>query len=176
MGALSDDRRQRLSAPSVDRLDVGSTARSFVKPLALVAFVGVLAYFVLGPLVRLQSKAFADGAAGYRTAFTADRIGRTIAYTVGLALGSLAIALVLGTLLAWAATRLPPKLRILRVIPVLPIVVPAIASVVGWAFLLSPRPGYLNAALRGSRGGRTSRRGRSTSTRCRGSSSSPGSG
>ena len=25
---------------------------------------------------------------------------------------------------------------------------PAIASVVGWAFLLSPRPGYLNAALR----------------------------
>ncbi len=119
-----------------------------LKPLALVAFVGVLAYFVLGPLVRLQSKAFADGAAGYRTAFTADRIGRTIAYTVGLALGSLAIALVLGTLLAWAATRLPPKLRILRVVPVLPIVVPAIASVVGWAFLLSPRPGYLNAALR----------------------------
>ena len=136
----------------------------------------MLAYFVLGPLVRLQSKAFADGAAGYRTAFTADRIGRTIAYTVGLALGSLAIALVLGTLLAWAATRLPPKLRILRVVPVLPIVVPAIASVVGWAFLLSPRPGYLNAALRDSRGGRTSRRARSTSTRCRGSSSSPGSG
>ena len=119
-----------------------------LKPLGLVAFVGVLAYFVLGPLVRLQSKAFADGAAGYRTAFTADRIGRTIAYTVGLALGSLAIALVLGTLLAWAATRLPPRLRILRVVPVLPIVVPAIASVVGWAFLLSPRPGYLNAALR----------------------------
>ena len=98
--------------------------------------------------MRLQSKAFADGAAGYRTAFTADRIGRTIAYTIGLALGSLAIALVLGTLLAWAATRLPPRLRILRVVPVLPIVVPAIASVVGWAFLLSPRPGYLNAALR----------------------------
>ena len=86
-------------------------------------------------------------------------IGRTIAYTIGLALGSLAIALVLGTFLAWAATRLPPRLRILRVIPVLPIVVPAIASVVGWAFLLSPRPGYLNAALRnaavvvGPRGG-----------------------
>ena len=137
-----------VASPRVASVDVGSTARWLLKPLALVAFVGVLAYFVLGPLVRLQSKAFADGAAGYRTAFTADRIGRTIAYTVGLALGSLAIALVLGTLLAWAATRLPPKLRILRVVPVLPIVVPAIASVVGWAFLLSPRPGYLNAALR----------------------------
>ena len=129
-------------------LDLNSIVRSLLKPIGLVAFIGALGYFVLGPLVRLQSKAFADGAAGYRTAFTADRIGRTIAYTIGLALGSLAIALVLGTFLAWAATRLPPKLRILRVIPVLPIVVPAIASVVGWAFLLSPRPGYLNAALR----------------------------
>jgi iron(III) transport system permease protein len=137
-----------LASPRAASVDVGSSVRWMLKPLALVAFVGVLAYFVLGPLVRLQSKAFADGAAGYRTAFTADRIGRTIAYTIGLALGSLAIALVLGTLLAWAATRLPPKLRILRVVPVLPIVVPAIASVVGWAFLLSPRPGYLNAALR----------------------------
>ena len=36
----------------------------------------------------------------------------------------------------------------LRVLPILPIVVPAVASVIGWAFLLSPRPGYLNALLR----------------------------
>ncbi len=136
------------SAPAARSVDIASTTRWLLKPLGLVAFIGAVGYFVLEPLVRLQSKAFADGAAGYRTAFTADRIGRTIAYTIGLALGSLAIALVLGTLLAWAATRLPPKLRILRVVPVLPIVVPAIASVVGWAFLLSPRPGYLNAALR----------------------------
>ena len=135
-------------SPGPRTVDIRSSGRSLLKPLGLVAFIGAVGYFVLGPLVRLQSKAFADGAAGYRTAFTADRIGRTIAYTIGLALGSLTIALVLGTLLAWAATRLPPKLRILRVVPVLPIVVPAIASVVGWAFLLSPRPGYLNAALR----------------------------
>src|SRR6188472_4522683 len=137
-----------VASPPARAFDVGSSARWLLKPLGLVVFIGALAYFVLGPLVRLQSKAFADGAAGYRTAFTADRIGRTIAYTIGLALGSLAIALVLGTLLAWAATRLPPRLRILRVVPVLPIVVPAIASVVGWAFLLSPRPGYLNAVHR----------------------------
>jgi iron(III) transport system permease protein len=122
--------------------------RAWVKPLAFVVFVGVLAYFVLGPLVRLQSKAFADGAAGYRTAFTAPGIGRMLRYTVGLALGSLAIAMVLGTFLAWSAARLPPRWRILKVVPVLPIVLPAIASVVGWAFLLSPRPGYLNMVLR----------------------------
>src|SRR5512134_1645472 len=107
-----------VTAPAARSVDIASTTRRLLKPLGLVAFIGAVGYFVLGPLVRLQSKAFADGAAGYRTAFTADRIGRTIAYTVGLALGSLAIALVLGTLLAWAATRLPPRLRILRVVPV----------------------------------------------------------
>src|SRR6478735_6294764 len=102
--------------------DASSTARRLLKPLGLVAFIGAIGYFVLGPLVRLQSKAFADGAAGYRTAFTSDRIWRTLGYTLGLALGSLAIAMVLGTLLALAATRLPRRLRILRVVPVLPIV------------------------------------------------------
>ena len=125
-----------------------SLARSIAKPVGMVLFLGALAYLVLEPLIRLQSKAFANGAEGYRTAFTQPGIGDTILTTVELALGSLAIALVLGTFLAWCASRLPPRLRILRVIPVLPIVVPAIASVVGWAFLLSPRPGYLNAALR----------------------------
>ena len=39
-------------------------------------------------------------------------------------------------------------MKVLRVLPILPIVVPAVASVIGWAFLLSPRPGYLNALLR----------------------------
>ena len=30
----------------------------------------------------------------------------------------------------------------------MPIVVPAVANVTGWVFMLSPRPGYLNALLR----------------------------
>jgi iron(III) transport system permease protein len=126
-------------APRVD-------TRALVRHVAVAAFVLVLGYLVIAPLVRLQGRAFEDG--GYERAFTGPRIGRTIAYTVGLAVGSLVIALVLGTLLAWAATRLPRRLGFLRLFPILPIVVPAIANVVGWAFLLSPRPGYLNAQLR----------------------------
>jgi iron(III) transport system permease protein len=138
-----------VSVPTRPRgIQLASAARSIAKPFGVIAFVGVLAYFVLEPLVRLQSKAFADGASGYRDAFTGPNIGRLLRYTVGLALGSLAIALVLGTFLAWSASRLPPRWRLLKVVPVLPIVLPAIASVVGWAFLLSPRPGYLNALLR----------------------------
>jgi iron(III) transport system permease protein len=114
----------------------------------VAAFLVGIAYLVLMPLYRLQQLAFEDDAAGYRTAFDKAGMADTIRRTVGLALGSLAIALVLGTMLAWAATRLPPRMRILRVLPILPIVVPAVASVIGWAFLLSPRPGYLNALLR----------------------------
>ena len=39
-------------------------------------------------------------------------------------------------------------MKLLRALPILPIVVPAVASVIGWSFLFSPRPGYLNALLR----------------------------
>lgn len=116
--------------------------------IGLLAFVAGLAYLVVLPLYRLQSLALEDGARGYRTAFTRPAMAETLRTTIFLALGSLVIALVLGTLLAWAATRLPPRLRLLRVLPILPIVVPAVASVLGWSFLLSPRPGYLNALLR----------------------------
>lgn len=115
---------------------------------ALIVFILILGYLIITPLIKLQREAFSDGAAGYSQAFGADRIGRTIGYTIGLSLGSLVIALVLGTALAWAASRLPSGLGFLRIVPILPIVVPAVASVAGWAFLFSPRPGYLNALLR----------------------------
>ena len=65
-----------------------------------------------------------------------------------LGLGSLIIAMVLGTYLAWAASVLPPRLRFLKIFPIFPIILPAVSAIVGWVFLLSPVPGYLNAALR----------------------------
>ena len=100
----------RSSRPS--GVDARSLARSIAKPVGIVIFLGALAYLVVQPLIRLQSKAFADGAEGYRTAFTRTGIGDTIGTTIELALGSLIIAFVLGTFLAWCATRLPPRLRI----------------------------------------------------------------
>ncbi len=116
--------------------------------LLAVAMTVALAYLVLGPLFQIQKLALEDGAQGYRDAFSRPDIASTIWNTVKLAAGSLVIALVLGTGLAWAATQLPRRVRLLRVLPILPIVIPAVASVIGWALLLSPRPGYLNALLR----------------------------
>ncbi|MFF0816918.1 ABC transporter permease [Rhodococcus sp. NPDC003318] len=122
--------------------------RSAARRLGVLAFVAFLGYLVVVPIVRLQATAFEDGAAGYSRAFGLDRIGQILKYTVGLALGSLVVAMVLGTALAWAASRLPRRLEFLRILPILPIVIPSVAAIAGWAFLLSPRPGYLNAALR----------------------------
>jgi iron(III) transport system permease protein len=116
--------------------------------VGLLVFIGALAYLIVLPLVRLQLIAFGHGARAYSEAFSEPGIWATVWRTVELALGSLAIALVLGTGLAWAATALSPRLRLLRILPILPIVVPAIASVLGWSFLFSPHPGYLNALLR----------------------------
>ena len=116
--------------------------------LGLIAFIGVLGYLTLWPLIRLQYLALKNGGQGYTDAFSRPGWWTTVKWTIELGLGSLAIALVLGTALAWAAQSLPPRLGFLRVIPILPIVVPAVASVLGWAFLLSPHPGYLNQLLR----------------------------
>ena len=116
--------------------------------VGLLVFIGLLAYLIVLPLVRLQALAFSHGARAYSEAFSEPGIWQVIWRTVELALGSLAIALVLGTALAWAASTLSPRLRFLKILPILPIVVPAIASVLGWSFLFSPHPGYLNALLR----------------------------
>ena len=116
--------------------------------IPLLLFLAALAYLVLLPLVRLQALAFEDDFRGFRVAYSAAGMAKTIWNTVGLALGSLVIAMIFGTLLAWWASQLSPRMRWLRALPVLPIVIPAVANVSGWAFLLSPRPGYLNALLR----------------------------
>jgi iron(III) transport system permease protein len=134
----------KVAAPRRKPISVGYIATR----LGLIVFIGLLGYLIVLPLVRIQVLAFSHGARAYGEAFREPGIWKTVWQTVELALGSLAIALVLGTALAWAASTLSPRLRLLKILPILPIVVPAIASVLGWAFLFSPHPGYLNAVLR----------------------------
>jgi iron(III) transport system permease protein len=142
MGVVTSPAPRALQLPAVD-------ARAVVRALTGVAFLLVVGYLVLVPLVQLQLRAVNSPADdGFAAAFGRPEFARIVANTVGLAAGSLVIGLVLGTVLAWAASRLPHRLRFLALLPVLPIVVPAIASIAGWTFLLAPVPGYLNAILR----------------------------
>ena len=126
----------------------GADSRVWRSRLGYGVLLLVLGYLVVLPLFRLQSLAFGDGARGYRDQFGRADIGQTLQTTIILALSSLVIAMVLGTVLAFATSRLPRRVGFLRIIPVLPIVMPSVANVVGWAFLLSPGPGYLNALMR----------------------------
>ncbi|MCR2793466.1 iron ABC transporter permease [Microbacterium sp. zg.Y625] len=108
----------------------------------------ILLFLVLYPLLRLQVLALEDGARAYREAFALPELATTLLTTAALGLGSLVISLVLGTALAWFSLRLPRRHAWMSIIPILPIVLPAVAVVVGWAFLLSPQVGFINVALR----------------------------
>ncbi|HET7722634.1 MAG TPA: hypothetical protein VFK43_21895, partial [Acidimicrobiales bacterium] len=112
MAVALDARRPSLNLTLPDWL-----ARALPR-LGVLAFLLGIAYLVLMPLYRLQQLAFENDAAGYSAAFDRADIADTIKATIGLALGSLVIALVLGTILAWAATRLPPGMKLLRVLPI----------------------------------------------------------
>jgi iron(III) transport system permease protein len=116
--------------------------------VGILAFIGAIGYLTIYPLIRLQYLALEHGGRSYHDAYTRAGEWKTIRYTLYLGVGSLAIALVVGTGLAWAATALPRRLRMLRVVPILPIILPPLAAVLGWSFLLSPHPGYLNQLLR----------------------------
>jgi iron(III) transport system permease protein len=133
---------RRIPAPRGLRIE-----RPLVK-LGLIAFIGVLGYLTILPLARLQYLALKVGAQAYDEAFSRPGWWTTVRWTIELGLGSLVIAMVVGTGLAWAANSMPARLGFLRIVPILPIIVPAVANVLGWAFLLSPRPGYLNQLLR----------------------------
>lgn len=108
----------------------------------------VLGYLVVWPLYKLQVLAFENGARGYRSQYGRADIAQTLQTTAALAIFSVIIAMICGTVLAYATSRLPRRMAFLKIVPILPIVIPSVANVVGFAFLLSPGPGYVNILLR----------------------------
>lgn len=108
-----------------------------------------IAVIVLPPVLRLAEQALSDRARGLRSLDTIPGIVGTYRTTALLAAGSTLLALILGLLLAWCTVRLPRRLQgVMSVAPLLPLVIPGVAAVIGWSFLLSPRVGLVNTALR----------------------------
>ena len=138
------------SAPRVSALSPGSTFRRRVLPRAAwILLAVVIGYMVVWPVIQLQLRAFADGGSAFARMMALPRIGETVRVTVLLAFASSFFAVILGTLLAWCASLLPQRIRVAgEIVPLLPLVVPPVAAVTGWVFLLSPRVGYLNWLLR----------------------------
>ncbi|RYE39282.1 MAG: iron ABC transporter permease [Hyphomicrobiales bacterium] len=111
----------------------------------MLAVIGLVAL----PTVPLQIQAFSDGAAGFKELAELRNLGETLTNTVVLGVGALVVAMVLGVTLALCMTSLTARSRsYLFFLPVLTMVIPSVAHVVGFVFLLSPENGYINTALR----------------------------
>lgn len=128
----------------------GGILRREVSPqFGWMIIVLVVGFMVVWPIVQLQWRAFADNASAFTRMSELPRIGDTVRTTVILALLSSTFAVILGTTLAWCASLLPRRVqKIGELAPLLPLIVPAVAAVTGWIFLLSPKVGYLNMMLR----------------------------
>ncbi|MFC4946714.1 ABC transporter permease [Pseudonocardia sp. GCM10023141] len=109
----------------------------------------LLALLVVGPLVRLEGRAFEGGAEAFGRMFALPNIGSTFANTLIVAVGSVAFAVPAGTALALLTLRLPRALRgIMGLLPIVPLMLPPVAKVAAWSYLVSPRTGLINTTLR----------------------------
>jgi len=127
----------------------GLVRRKWLPQAGWILLAVVVGFMVLWPIVQLQARAFVEGGAAFGRLVDLPRIANTIHTTILLAILSSVLAVVIGTTLAWCASMLPaPVRRVGELAPLLPLVVPAVAAVTGWIFLLSPKVGYLNMVLR----------------------------
>ena len=138
------------AAPGLAWRGSGGLIRREVAPqIGWLIIVLVVGFMVVWPILQLQWRAFAEGGSAFTRMGELPRIGDTVRTTIILALLSSTFAVVLGTMLAWCASLLPRRVQKLgELAPILPLIVPAVAAVTGWIFLLSPKVGYLNMMLR----------------------------
>lgn len=114
---------------------------------ALLALL--MAALTLWPLIKLQARVIDDLMGAVRRLASVPELGQVYLDTVIIALGSTGVAVVAGTGLAWCLTRVPRRLyKAMSLLPVVPLLMPSVASVQGWSYLLSPRTGIINQFLR----------------------------
>jgi iron(III) transport system permease protein len=112
-----------------------------------------VAFLVIYPLARLlYSVFFSTGefsTRGIGAAFTDPALGPALVNTailIGVAGGG---AVLVGSILAWLNERTDAHMGwAADVLPIIPLLVPAVAGAVGWVFLLAPRAGFLNFLFR----------------------------
>ncbi len=113
------------------------------------AFVLFLALLILYPLVELVRQPLENLSDVWEDAQDLPRLGTVLFNTVALAAGSMLLATIAAMGLAWCRANLSGRLgATAHLLALLPLMVPPLAGVTGWAFLLSPKVGYLNQILR----------------------------
>lgn len=114
--------------------------------ILLLVVICFLVFLPIGTLIRL---ALENNAAGLRAIIGASQTPIVLWNTVLLGVGALVVAMVSGTVVAFAVWSLPDSVRrYTSFIPVLPLLIPSVAHVIGFVFLFSPENGYINTFLR----------------------------
>jgi iron(III) transport system permease protein len=118
------------------------------------AAIAVIGYLAVVPLVYLLHDTFTGAQGGFSVeAFTraytsSSQAGRMMLNSVGFAVGSAALALGIGTLLAYVQVRTDAPLKgLFFAASLVPLIIPAILYSAAWIFLADPRIGLINVLL-----------------------------
>ena len=145
-------RAERQTYPRID------TFRWDSRTLVVGPVLVVTIYLVVIPLIFLLWTSFRSGQIGMPAELTLGNYVRAYANpatyelmfnTLLFALGSAAIALLLGIIFAWLVerTNLPGK-NLLYPLFLIPIAIPGVLFSIAWVLLLSPGAGIVNLALK----------------------------
>ena len=120
--------------------------RIFTVVVAVIA-----ALLVFYPLVRVFTEVVGPGADSGTLARTLalPGLGQTLLNTLIIVVVAGSLALFMGFVLAWLNERTDARIGwVTDILPVMPLLVPPIAAVVGWVFLLSEKTGIINVIIR----------------------------
>ncbi|MCC7257299.1 MAG: iron ABC transporter permease [Gammaproteobacteria bacterium] len=125
-----------------------STGAVFSGSLALA--VGALVCFpLLAMLVQLFHGSDGLNLGAFAEAARLPGLAQTLGNTLLVILLAGTVAFILGATFAWLNERTDARMTwVAAAMPVLPILMPPIAMVIGWVLLLSPRAGLLNVFVR----------------------------
>ncbi|MET0767377.1 MAG: iron ABC transporter permease [Aeromicrobium sp.] len=113
--------------------------------------IGLLAAVtIIGPIVGMILRLILEGGENpFAQALALPGIGEVLVNTAIIVVVAMPFGLIIGSLFAWLNERTNARMGWLsRALPVIPLMLPPIAAAIGWVFLLSPRAGTLNVALR----------------------------
>ncbi|GAB3428840.1 ABC transporter permease [Actinophytocola sediminis] len=118
--------------------------------IGIAVLFAALALYPLGAVVyRLL---FADGSLDLgpvRDTLAEPDLAGLLLNTLVVVVAATAVALVIGTALAWVNERTDARMGVLTdALPMVPFLLPPVAGAIGWVLLLSPKAGYLNTWLR----------------------------
>jgi len=119
--------------------------------LTAIIVIGVVALIVYPTSLMLVRVFFPKGSfdlSAFAEVLSAPWLGPTLLNTVAVVLAAGFCAILTASIFAWLNERTDARLGLLGdILPIIPLLVPAVAMAIGWIFLATPGAGFINGAL-----------------------------